>query len=263
MLPFFSVVDLLLAFKKHLFRFCKLIFTRGAFSEFLKSRSFSLAAYLQVKRLLNYGIKPLTIIDVGANQGQFTLTCLRHFSQSKIYSIEPNPNVIQNLFSRINNSSRITLINKAISDAKGSQQLYCHDDHQASSLLGSGDGRNKFFKSDKINQIIDVDVDTLDALFLRKALDEPILVKIDVQGYEDRVLKGAVKLLQKIKWVVIEISFYEMYQQGVNAQSIFDIMKENGFIFIAALDFHTYPSSNEIESIVEMDALFVNGNLSS
>ena len=43
----------------------------------------------------------------------------------------------------------------------------------------------------------------------------------------------------------------------------FDIMKENGFIFIGVLDVHTSTSPNEIESIIEMDALFVNSNLSS
>ena len=213
MLSSVQFVFLPLSCKKNVFRFCKLIFTRGAIFEFVKSRPFSLAAYLQVKRLLNYGIKPLTVIDVGANQGQFTLACLRHFPQAKIYAIEPNSNVIQILSSHIAHSSRVTLINKAISNARGSQQLYCHNDHQASSLLDSGDGRDKFFKFDKINQIIDVDVDTLDSLFFRKAIDGPILVKIDVQGYEDRVLRGAVQLLQITTQLTRTITYNTTHQQ--------------------------------------------------
>ena len=253
----------LLTCKKLIFRICELIYTPGALSELLKNKSFSLAAYLQVKRILNHGINPHTIIDVGANQGQFTIACLRHFPQTKIYSIEPNPNSIHVLSTHVENSPRVTLIKKAISNESGSQQFYCHDDHQASSLLDIGDGRYKFFNSDKINQILNVDVDTLDSLFSCEALEGTILLKIDVQGCEDRVLKGANKLLERIKWVVIEISFYEMYQKGVDAQAIFDIMKDNGFIFIGALDFHTSTSSGEIESIIEMDALFVNRNLSS
>ena len=129
--------------------------------------------------------------------------------------------------------------------------------------MENGDGRDKFFASDNIKQILNVDINTLDSLLSSEDFDDRKLVKIDVQGYEDRVLKGACKLLSKVTWAVIEISFYEMYQKGVDAQSVLDIMKSNGFVFMGVLDFHVSSSVKEIESIIEMDALFVNSNIDS
>ena len=64
-------------------------------------------------------------------------------------------------------------------------------------------------------------------------------------------------------WAVIEISFYEMYQKGVDAQSVLDIMKSNGFVFMGVLDFHVSSSVKEIKIIIGMDALFVNSNIDS
>lgn len=160
-----------MSFKGNIFRFLEVVFTSGALHSFLKDRPFSLAAYLQVNRISNHAIKPLTIIDIGANQGQFTLACLRHFPQAKIYSIEPNPSAFKILSSYTSNEPRITLLKKVISDVCGIKQLYIHEDSQASSFLKSGNGRKKFYSSDKIDQVFDVGVDTLDSVFSCESFD--------------------------------------------------------------------------------------------
>ena len=88
-----NVLTLPLRLRKNL-SVLKLVATRGALFQLIKGRLFSLAAYLQAQRISNFGIKPISIVDVGANKGQY-LACLRHFPEARIYSIEPNPRAFQ------------------------------------------------------------------------------------------------------------------------------------------------------------------------
>jgi hypothetical protein len=64
------------------------------------------------------------------------------------------------------------------------------------------------------------------------ALDEnfnSIFLKIDVQGYELDVLKGAIKLLDKISLIKVEISYTQLYENSTNWKSLVDFLNNKGF----------------------------------
>jgi len=96
---------------------------------------------------------------------------------------------------------------------------------------------------------------TLDELFANKVLAQPILLKIDVQGYEDRVIAGGAYLLKHIHWVILEMSFARLYDGEKDFGWMVDMMSQRGFRFVRPLDFHT---SEKTGAIIEMDALFEN-----
>ena len=105
-----------------------------------------------------------------------------------------------------------------------------------------------------------VPLTTLDQMFSGKALPMPVLLKIDVQGYEDRVIAGASALLQQVRWVVLEMSFARLYDGEKDFPWMLDMMNQHGFRFVRPLDFHT---ADKTGAIIEMDGLFENISLAN
>ena len=89
----------------------------------------------------------------------------------------------------------------------------------------------------------------------KKFLPGPILLKIDVQGYEKEVLNGAKQILSNVKWVVIETSFANLYEGEATFNTIVKLMSENNYTFVKPLNFH---ETKDKFNIIEMDALFEN-----
>ena len=75
----------------------ELLSTPGALKSFLSWKLFSLSSYKIIKRLSNHRIKPKTVIDVGANIGQFTIASYHEFKCSTIIPIEPDHLVARRL----------------------------------------------------------------------------------------------------------------------------------------------------------------------
>lgn len=84
-------------------------------------------------------------------------------------------------------------------------------------------------------------------------LAAPILLKIDVQGFEDRVIGGAGKFLERVRWVLMEVSFSKLYEGERDFETIVELLNKHGFGFVRPMDFHVSPKTGEI---IEMDALF-------
>lgn len=237
-------------------RLLQLFSTPGAIKGLFTWKIFSLASFQMLQRLKSAAIEPLTIIDVGANQGQFSLAASMAFPGTCIYPIEPNPAAADALCKNLPPHVAANVVVSAVGETSGSANLYIHTDSQASSLLPIGIGRKGYFPNDSITSTINVPLVSLDDLFFSRELTQPVLLKIDVQGYEDRVLAGATKLLPSIKWIVLEISFSQLYEGERTFSEVFDMMKKYNFQFLRPLDFHL--SGDHAGDIIEMDALFVN-----
>jgi hypothetical protein len=69
----------------------------------------------------------------------------------------------------------------------------------------------------------------LDDLIAREALPPPDLLKLDVQGFELEVLRGAEKALQSAKWVLSEVSFESYYDQQALFAEIAGYLAAHGF----------------------------------
>ena len=83
-----------------------------------------------------------------------------------------------------------------------------------------------------IENKINVNIHCLDNIINNQDLSETTLVKIDVQGYELKVLKGSLGILKKIKFILIEISEKEIYKNQALSSDIINFLKQKNFSYL-------------------------------
>jgi len=236
-----------------LLRVVELLKTPGAIRAFSRWPLFSLAAFQIVSRAKEAGVQPATVIDVGANIGQFSVAASRLFLGAEIFPIEPDSFVAKTLRKNIGPDISRNLYVTAIGDHIGMATFNVNSDSQVSSLLPLGKDRIGAFPDSVVLGQVSVPMTTLDELFGSCALKEPIFLKIDVQGFEDRVIAGAEVLLKRVKWVLMEVAFSKLYEGERDFESLVELLKAHGFRFARPMNFHISPKTGEI---IEMDALF-------
>src|SRR5581483_9486217 len=84
-------------------------------------------------------------------------------------------------------------------------------------------------------------------------LQRPVLLKLDVQGYEARVLSGAANLLRRVDWLITEMAFVARYEGETLFPELLRTIESHGFRFVKPLGCNTPPDTGEIS---EMDVLF-------
>ena len=159
---------------------------------------FSLSSLLIATRLRRHGIRPATIIDAGANEGQFAVAVAKLFPEATVYSFEPDPDTFTRLVRNVRAFSRVRPHLLALGDKRQQMPFYVDANTQVSSLLRPSEKRLRAFPNTRTEKVLTVNVDTLSEFFATNELARPILLKLDVQGYEHLVLEGAAHLLPKI-----------------------------------------------------------------
>ncbi|MDB2389807.1 FkbM family methyltransferase [Alphaproteobacteria bacterium] len=233
----------------------ELLFLSGALSAYVKWKIFSLSAFKIVKRLQYMGVKPSSIIDIGANVGQFSIAASEILKPEKLIVIEANMELKKELEKNLSYYQNKEIIFNGIGDFNGLLEFNLNIDSQTSSFLNLGSDRIREFPNNLYKSKNRIKVITLDKLMKKKFIPEPVLLKIDVQGYEKEVLNGAKQILSNFKWVVIETSFANLYEGEATFNTIVKLMSENNYTFVKPLNFH---ETKDKFNIIEMDALFEN-----
>src|SRR6267378_858741 len=236
-----------------LIRILELLKTEGALRAVAMWPKFFLAAFSIISRMKRAGVSPRTVIDVGANVGQFAVASIRLFANAIVIPIEPNPRIVDRLRANLPPEIRENVLMTAVGDTIGTAVFHVNRDPQVSSMLQLGSDRLESFPGATVVEEITVPMTTLDALFAGRALAAPILLKIDVQGFEDRVITGGTVFLARVDWVLMEVSFSKLYEGERDFTSIVELMRSRGFRFVRPMNFHVSPRTDEI---IEMDALF-------
>jgi FkbM family methyltransferase len=187
--------------------------------------------------LKDLGIK--TIIDVGANNGQFLNEYIKHFPDATYYCFEPLSEEfkeLEKLAKKIGN--KIIAVNRALGKEEGKIILHQHKHSSSSSILDTTDKCNELFPQTIDQKDIEVSITTLDNYF-RDILDKNfknIFLKIDVQGFELEVLKGAQATLNMVSACLLEINFTNLYRNQVRFKEIYEFMHRRGFEYAGAMD---------------------------
>jgi len=170
-----------------------------------------------------------TLIDIGANDGKFGRFLARFFSAEDIFAFEPIPGCIPQIESlKIPN---IKIFNVALSDYNGETQFFLNSYPPASSILNVSKHSKDEFPQTSDEKIITVKVTRLDDILDAKQLKRDIFMKIDVQGLEDKVIKGGEKILEITKLLLIEMSFVPFYNGQPLFEEVHDQLKKLGFRF--------------------------------
>ena len=148
------------------------------------------------------------VIDVGANQGAYSLMCLKACAGARVYSFEPHPKTFLSLVQNLSGKNSLC-INKALGSSCGVLKLfdYAHMDGSSHASLYS-DVIEQMHCKDSISH--QVDVTTLDSIIEEYEIQKIKLLKIDTEGYELEVLKGSSMAINKRMIRVIHFEFNEM-----------------------------------------------------
>jgi FkbM family methyltransferase len=196
--------------------------------------------------------------DVGANIGFYTLASSRVNLNLKILCFEPNKLVVKSLENNLmNNSSKISTSNITIFPTALGEFEVKNAELFVPIGSGSGAGSLKNLHPDEgATEILNIEIVSLDSILVNEPLFD--LMKIDVEGFELSVLKGALQTIERFKpTIFIELLRKWMKPFGDAPQDVVELLATFGYICFAI----GVESLNEIEIIddqtIENNFIFV------
>ncbi len=196
-----------------------------------------------------------TILDIGANVGQFATRCLESGWDRKLVSFECLEEAHASIVASSATHANWSIAPRAaIGSSVGTAMLNMAENSQASSLLADTETLHRVTPSAQYVAQQEVAVETLDNLLPRLNLAKPYLLKMDVQGFESEVLKGAAQSLKDTAIIYTEMSLFPLYEGEADFTILGRQIIEAGFRCIAI-----YPGYSEgtTREIAQADAIFV------
>jgi FkbM family methyltransferase len=201
-------------------------------------------SFRNIKRL---GFSPKFCLDIGAYQGTWTSDFKQIFPECAIMMIEgqnsKEPYLIktQNVHPGVN--YKIALLGAAEADV--SFNIY----ESASSVLTEHHDTGAKTETRRLV--------TLDNLLAPESRNKPDFIKIDTQGYELEILKGGEKALAHAEFVLLEVSFLDIYVNCPLAIDVINFMKQHGFVIYDICSLMRRPLDR---ALFQSDFLFVKEN---
>jgi FkbM family methyltransferase len=194
--------------------------------------------------------KTLTVFDVGANIGDYSKMVLKYLPESTVYSFEPNPNTFKKLKDS-STSNRCFPVNLGLGDTIQESSIYSYENEHDSQHASLYEGVITGIHSSKKAIKIPIFISTLDAFCEEHKIGKIDFLKIDTEGHELSVLKGAVSMLSKGSIDIIQFEFNEMNViSRVFLKDFYDLL-ENEYEFFRLdtkrlIPLNGYKASNEI-----------------
>jgi FkbM family methyltransferase len=174
-------------------------------------------------------VAPDLVLDVGANRGQFTLMARMIHPNVPIRAYEPLP-AAGTVFRRVHSHRLgVELFETALGDVQGSSELHVSRQADSSSLLPIGRLQTRIFQHTEESGTLRVMVTTLDGLPDHWRAARNALLKIDVQGYELNVLRGASAAMQHCAYVYAECSEVQLYTGQAVRKDVEAFLISHGF----------------------------------
>lgn len=212
----------------------------------------------QRAKLLKGNCRVNKVVDIGANEGQFALDVSLAFSEAQFFCFEPLNDVFLRLSDNVCSNKKITLYNVGLGSKNSVEYFNRNEYSPSSSILEMNDIHKDNFDFARSTTREQVIIKCLDDYWAEIKPDMQTLVKIDVQGYEDKVLDGGSIFLQDAGFILIEMSFRELYQGQKLYNDIYYRLMELGFEYIGCIDQLLSPVNSEI---LQADSLFRNKRL--
>lgn len=203
-------------------------------SKILLKKNEDWSAFIETHLRDSYNKKTLqpgmNVVDIGAHIGTYTVLAAEKVGiTGKVIAIEPEPNnykvLVENI--NLNNFKNVIPTDIALSDHDGTEKFYFYDRSTCHSLVPEDNKKNDF---------IEVKVQTLDNLLDKLNLKKVDIIKIDTEGSEIPILKGAEKTLKNNPAVKIFVASY--HYQG-EMQEVKTLLQNFGFKIKVAGDIVT------------------------
>ena len=225
-----------------------ILFNQRLRKVFLKHR---VMAGVEHKAVL--GRKLSTVVDIGANRGQFALAA-RAISSTRVISFEPIPEIAAIYKKVLGADPLVKLHVVAIGEMPEKKLIHLSARDDSSSLLEIGDAQSEHFPGTHEVGTLEVKVGCLDQFISTDEIIRPAMLKLDVQGFEIQALQGCKSLLGHFDYVYCECSFIELYKEQKLASDVIDFLRDAGFCFSGIYN----PSYDQIGNCIQSDLLFCN-----
>jgi FkbM family methyltransferase len=172
------------------------------------------------------------IFEVGAADGRDCLRFAELFPTAQVHAFEPVPASFSKLQERIVTAeNRIKIVNVALSDTLGTATFNLAQWDDASSLFQANQTGSTFDEYSMAREIIEVKTDTIDNYCQTVGIDRIDLLKMDAQGAELNILKGAKNTLSKspIPLIYSEVSFLNLYEGGAPFDVLTTYLRTHGY----------------------------------
>ena len=174
-------------------------------------------------------LRPALVVDVGANRGQFSLDIRCAVPSARVIAFEPLGHEADIYCEIFANTPTHSLHRVALGAADGSASLHVSAARDSSSLLPIGERQSEIFPGTHEVSTEIVEVRTLDYFIDELRSGDPALLKVDVQGAELDVLRGATESLRLFRWIYLEMSFVELYEGQPLADDLVVELRTRGF----------------------------------
>ena len=174
------------------------------------------------------------ILDIGANIGQYGGEMRNLGFKGEIHSFEPMKSAFEKLKKNAAGDSKWKVYHYSIGEKDGQTTINIAKNSVSSSLL-----ENLPQLTDSAPEAAFVEKETIEIRKLDSIFDDlnlngkNIYLKIDTQGYEEMVLLGAEKSLEKVTGIQIEMSFVPSYQGAITFDEMKTKLNQKGFTLLA------------------------------
>ncbi len=186
-----------------------------------------------------------TILDIGANDGSFARTMRSRFPNAEIISFEPLHDTYDLLVQHMHNDKQFQAYNLALGETAGESVIHRSASDPSSSLLPMAALHKKLYPRSADYTDETIQVKRLDDVMKTTTLEKPILVKIDVQGFEGSVIKGGPETLRQADIILVENSFTTLYEGQPLFADIHTLLNELGFSYRGRSETHYNPTTGE------------------
>ena len=198
------------------------------------------------------GFMPRGIIDVGANQGDWTRMALSVFPDAHVIMIEPQVEMVASLEALCREKSNVSLVKAGAGSEPGQLVQTIWDDLAGSSFLPPEDAVLQKKGRQRLTPVV-----TIDSVLAGRGRFHPDLVKLDIQGFELKALAGAASIFDRGEMLVLEVSLFEFMAGQPMAHDVIAFMADRSYEIYDTPGFLRRPFDG---ALGQMDIAFVRKN---
>ena len=189
------------------------------------------------------------VLDIGAHKGEFLNHIKKIKSIRKVYSLEPQKNIFNELLKEIDNK-KFFAYNIAISNNNGKQKMQIND-FSMTSTLSKLNEKSKYYKiknliiGNKKKKFEFIKTEKLDFFTKKRKLKNIDLLKIDTEGHELNVVKSGLKTLKNTKYILVEFRQNDLYL-NYSSSLLHKMITKNNFELVKNFKFPMFSMEDRL-----------------
>ena len=195
------------------------------------------------------------VIDVGANEGQYSHELRKAGYKGKIISFEPLGEAFSILQKRSSKDGRWQSLRYALGDSSGTGKINVSKHSPSSSLLPMTDLHREAAPGSGYFTEEQIEIRTLDSIIGELDINgQKIFMKVDTQGYEMAVLRGSENSLHSVAGLQLELSAARLYEGEELYYTVCRYAEDRGFRLVRIIPGYTSRTTGEM---LQFDAIFL------